>query len=135
MDSINAYSLLDVVWTILIGHMAVGFVWARVPTLSQLYVKTAAANAAAAMESHSLALLSESDLGDEHLKTSAELARAAVLRADFSLDYYENQRKHFVNLLWVTEIRWTYECLKSIERLDESANEVRKRAAGQNSGA
>lgn len=135
MDSMDVYSLLDVVWTVLIGHLAIGFVWAHVPTLSQLYVKTAAAYAAAAMENYSVALVSETGLGSEHLKTCAELARQAVLRADFSLDYYANQRKHFANLLWVTELRWTLECLKSIERLDKSADEAKKRAAEEKSGA
>ncbi|MFZ3232987.1 MAG: hypothetical protein WA194_05765 [Patescibacteria group bacterium] len=135
MDSIDVYSFLDVVWTVLIGHMAIGFVWAHVPALSQLYVKTAAAYAAAAMENYSVALVSEAGLGDDHLRTCAELARQAVLRADFSLDYYANQRKHFANLLWVTELRWTFECLKSIERLDKSANEARKRATEEKSGA
>lgn len=135
MDSMDVYSLLDVVWTIMIGHMAIGFVWAHVPALSQLYVKTAAAYAAAAMENHSVALASETGLGDEHLKTCAELARQAVLRADFSLDYYENQRKHFANLLWVTELRWTLECLRGMKRLGESANGAKKRATEEKSGA
>lgn len=135
MDSMDVYSLLDVVWTVLVGHMVIGFVWAHVPALSQLYVKTATAYAAAAMENYSVALVSETGLGDDHLRTCAELARQAVLRADLSLDYYENQRKHFANLLWVTELRWTFECLKGLERLDKSADEVKKRAAKEKSGA
>lgn len=121
MDSIDAYFLIDFLWAVMLGHMAIGLVWARVPTLSNLYVKTAAAYAAAAMENYSVALAGETGLGSEHLETCEKLARAGILRADASVDYYERQRKFFINMLWVTELRWTLECLRGIERLDKSA--------------
>lgn len=135
MDSTDAYWFVDAIWTVLIVHMAIGFVWARVPALSQMYVRTASAYATAAMVNYTVALVSETGTGDERLDTCAKLARAGIMRADFSLDYYENQRKHFANLLWLTELRWTLECLRGIKRLGESTNEARKRAAEKKSGS
>ena len=121
MDSIDAYFLIDFLWAVMLGHMAIGLVWARVPALSGMYVRTAAAYAAAAMESYSMALAKKEEIGGEHLEICEKLARAGILRADASVDYYEKQRKFFINMLWVTELRWTFECLRGIERLDKSA--------------
>lgn len=132
MDSIDANWLIDLLWAAVMGHMAIGLVWTRVPTLSGMYVKTAAAYAAAAMENYSVALAGEAGLGSEHLETCEKLARESILRADASVDYYERQRKFFINMLWVTELRWTLECLRGIERLDKSVDgALGKRARGK----
>lgn len=116
MDSINVYSVIDVLWAVMIGHMAVGLVWAKVPALSQLYPKAAAAYAHMAMEEYVKAKADPST-DAEVLETHEKLARISLERAAISLDYHSRQRKFFINMLWVTELRWTLECLRGIGRL------------------
>lgn len=116
MDSINLYAVIDVLWTVMIGHMAIGLAWAKIPALSQLYPKTATAYASVAMEEYSKAK-ADSSTEEDVLETREKIARVALERAGISLDYHANQRKFFINMLWVTELRWTFECLRGIERL------------------
>lgn len=116
MDSIDVNAIIDVVWAVLMGHMVIGLAWAQIPSLSQLYAKTATAYAAVAMEAYVKAKSDEST-DESVLQTHERLARIGLDRANVSLDYYASQRKFFINILWVTELRWTFGCLRGIERL------------------
>lgn len=116
MDSINFLAVVDFLWMAMIGHMAIGLAWAKIPSLSELYPKTAAAYAAMAMEEY-LKARENPDTEAETVELYATLAKNAVERADISLDYHAKQRKFFINMLWVTELRWTFECLRGIERM------------------
>lgn len=116
MDSINILAIVDFLWMAMIGHMAIGLAWAKIPSLSELYPKTAAAYAAMAMEEY-LKAKEDPDTEAETVELYATLAKIAVERADISLDYHAKQRKFFINMLWVTELRWTFDCVQGIGKL------------------
>lgn len=134
MDSMDVMELLNFAWTLMVIHMVVGLVFSKVPFLASLYLNSAVAYAKAAKEAYEGSETDPASQADDTVEIQKALAVNAIEMANIAIDYCQDRKRHFVNMLWVTELKWTMDNLKRTEAVERQLSEMKKRAAAQNAG-
>lgn len=117
MDSIFGIDAFGMVTGILLIHFAIGVAFARVPSLRNLYVGSAAKYAEAAMKMAYWARTGPAKRDKAFQDECDALARTCIEIAEEVLRYRTEHAPKFVDFLWISQLGQSLDYLRRADQL------------------